>query len=256
MRIFARDAGDSNVTASGARARIEDTLTITGPQGGAPVMATLRMRAEAYLDTLTNRTGGPVGGEANTQFWGELSVSAERRPVFNRAPVEHRGFVGFRHLAGHGFVRGENDSTIEEAIPSGPTILERGRITPTRFRGGTPSANPVQATRLGFERNAVGTVAALMEIDFLASPGDTFGVRGFIDGMATGAPGHGATVDGENTGRMFLDLPESYGFTPATEGFLANQSPLGSPTPVPVPGSGLLMAGAVGALLLARRRRG
>lgn len=167
MRIFARDAGDDNITASGARARIEDTLTITGPQGGVPVTATLRMRAEADLNTLTNQTGGPVGGRADTQFWSELSVSAERTPVFNRSPVEHRGSVGFRHLAGHGFVRGENDSIIEEVIPSGPTILERGRITPTRFRGGTPSENPVQATRLDFERNAVGNVAALMEVDFL-----------------------------------------------------------------------------------------
>ena len=261
LRAFALDGGLERFTPSSARAEFRDRFTVTAPAGAAPELATARLWTHARIDNRTIETGGPVGGSASSDVSSFLFVDVTER--VQRRNVGQTGSIGFRQMTGYDFRRGENPSIIDSATAREPFISELGFVSPGRVSGGQFVRNPVREARLIFEQNTTEGLLSLMEIDFLAIPGARMRVGASLSVAAYGTVGHASGVDARNTAALYLDLPDGFGFVPDIAGFLSEQSrytppgagAIAAPTPVPLPASGVLLAGAVGALGLARLRR-
>jgi hypothetical protein len=101
---------------------------------------------------------------------------------------------------------------------------------------------PINASR--FVQNALDTTATIYwQIWAYAIASDGLGY------------GPTALVDASNTGTIFFSASEGLSVVPTTPGFLANASYPSDVAPVPLPASGLLLLGGLGAAALRRRRR-
>jgi hypothetical protein len=241
LRVSALDGGASGFAAAGATATIIETITITGAPGRSG-LATFSFLASAFMDTLSIETGERVGGVTRAFF----DASAQLTAVLPRQRITNT--VGIRHSSGHSFTA-RTPAVVERVDPIGPTLTTT-EVQPSS----APSApNPVTDLRIDVQANAISFVRALMEIDFRINPGDQFQLVATMRGQAAGDLGHGAFIDGENTGRLGLRLPGGFGFTSESGEFLSRVEPV-TPSPVPGPAPlGLLVVG-IGGLLLVRRR--
>ena len=256
LSVFADAGGDIDPTnlsnEAAALARVSSIGTITGPASG-PVQGRFLYSFLASADTLTGQTPAPASGSASALLNVNAAVTSFFFDFQGGIPLQRTALAraGLQYGSEHAFTP-THSGAVQNATPVGPNIRSSSTSRDAVAGNNVLNDNDISIT---LSRVTDSVLEGVIEILFTAQAGDRMEFSADMSAIASGAPGHIATMNALTGGFLALDLPEGFKFQSEGDPFLTD--PVAPPfAAVPLPPSvALFFVGMMGMGLLGMRRK-